>query len=64
MNPVRDQSPVTTVAALAADGQLASIKRMFVDPDVTADGKQRAPLQLNHPHCAKFCVLGGGKCSG
>ena len=21
-------------------------------------------VQLNHPHCAKFCVLGGGKCSG
>ena len=22
------------------------------------------PVYLNHPHCAKFCVLGGGKCSG
>ncbi|MEX2468329.1 MAG: radical SAM protein [Pseudohongiellaceae bacterium] len=21
------------------------------------------PIQLNHPHCAKFCVLGGGSCS-
>ena len=21
-------------------------------------------VQLNHAHCAKFCVLGGGKCSG
>ena len=21
-------------------------------------------VKLNHPHCAKFCVLGGGKCSG
>ncbi|MEM7189637.1 MAG: radical SAM protein [Pseudomonadota bacterium] len=21
------------------------------------------PVQLNHPHCAKFCVLGGAKCS-
>jgi len=21
------------------------------------------PVQLNHPHCAKFCVLGGGSCS-
>ena len=20
-------------------------------------------IQLNHPHCAKFCVLGGGKCA-
>lgn len=22
------------------------------------------PVQLNHPHCAKFCVLGGASCSG
>lgn len=22
------------------------------------------PVPLNHPHCAKFCVLGGGACSG
>jgi MoaA/NifB/PqqE/SkfB family radical SAM enzyme len=21
------------------------------------------PVSLNHPHCAKFCVLGGGKCA-
>jgi len=21
-----------------------------------------APVKLNHPHCAKFCVLGGGTC--
>ncbi len=21
------------------------------------------PIALNHPHCAKFCVLGGGACS-
>jgi hypothetical protein len=23
----------------------------------------RAPVALNHPHCARFCVLGGGSCS-
>ena len=23
-----------------------------------------ADVALNHPHCAKFCVLGGGACSG
>ncbi|MBM3487503.1 MAG: radical SAM protein [Alphaproteobacteria bacterium] len=23
----------------------------------------RAPVALNHPHCARFCVLGGGACS-
>lgn len=22
------------------------------------------PISLNHPHCAKFCVLGGASCSG
>jgi uncharacterized Fe-S cluster-containing radical SAM superfamily protein len=22
------------------------------------------PVPLNHPHCARFCVLGGGRCSG
>ena len=22
-----------------------------------------SPIKLNHPHCAKFCVLGGGRCS-
>lgn len=22
------------------------------------------PVSLNHPHCANFCVLGGGSCSG
>jgi hypothetical protein len=21
-------------------------------------------VALNHPHCARFCVLGGGSCSG
>jgi MoaA/NifB/PqqE/SkfB family radical SAM enzyme len=23
-----------------------------------------APVPLNHPHCARFCVLGGASCSG
>ena len=22
------------------------------------------PVMLNHPHCARFCVLGGASCSG
>ena len=22
------------------------------------------PVSLNHPHCARFCVLGGASCSG
>ena len=24
----------------------------------------RSAVQLNHPHCARFCVLGGASCSG
>lgn len=26
-------------------------------------GEATKPVQLNHPHCAKFCVLGGASCS-
>ena len=26
--------------------------------------KSRGEVALNHPHCAKFCVLGGASCSG
>ena len=29
----------------------------------TVDGSTAASVSLNHPHCAKFCVLGGGSCS-
>lgn len=27
-------------------------------------GEASAKVMLNHPHCAKFCVLGGASCSG
>ncbi len=27
-------------------------------------GGALAPVALNHPHCARFCVLGGASCSG
>jgi len=32
---------------------------------LNADGGNfdRGAVKLNHPHCAKFCVLGGGSCS-
>ncbi len=26
--------------------------------------RSAGPVSLNHPHCARFCVLGGGSCSG
>lgn len=25
--------------------------------------QSRGAVKLNHPHCAKFCVLGGASCS-
>ena len=28
-----------------------------------AGRKRRRRCALNHPHCAKFCVLGGAACS-
>ena len=27
-------------------------------------GEAMRPVALNHPHCARFCVLGGASCSG
>ena len=27
-------------------------------------GQSAGDVALNHPHCARFCVLGGGSCSG
>lgn len=27
-------------------------------------GEASRPVRLNHPHCARFCVLGGASCSG
>ncbi len=29
-----------------------------------ATGRAGGEVALNHPHCAKFCVLGGARCSG
>ncbi len=29
----------------------------------TSLAEAEAPVSLNHPHCAKFCVLGGASCS-
>ena len=36
-------------------------ERFDFGPDL---GGALAPVKLNHPHCAKFCVLGGSSCSG
>ena len=37
------------------------------DPDFELGGslsEALGPVPLNHPHCARFCVLGGGRCGG
>ena len=37
------------------------------DPDFdlgTTLGEATGSVLLNHPHCARFCVLGGASCSG
>ena len=36
------------------------------DPEFEFGSRLRdaeAPVRLNHPHCSKFCVLGGANCS-
>ncbi len=35
-------------------------ERFDLGPTLAAASR---PVKLNHPHCAKFCVLGGGSCS-
>jgi hypothetical protein len=35
-------------------------------PDLTLGATLReasGPVTLNHPHCVRFCVLGGASCS-
>ena len=31
--------------------------------ETLAEAEAFGPVSLNHPHCSKFCVLGGGSCS-
>ncbi len=35
-------------------------ERFKMGPTLAAS---KSPVSLNHPHCARFCVLGGGSCS-
>ena len=50
----REQTSVMACTLLAYDQQ-------FDLGETLADAAR--PVALNHPHCAKFCVLGGGACS-
>jgi hypothetical protein len=50
----------------SAQASYASCTLLPYDPqfDMGATLSEAArPVKLNHPHCAKFCVLGGGSCS-
>ncbi len=52
--------PCTLLPYDAAFEMGATLSDMLV-----ADGGNfnNGAVKLNHPHCAKFCVLGGGTCS-
>ena len=44
------EAPVAAAAAAA-------------EAEASVAAEAEAPVSLNHPHCAKFCVLGGASCS-
>jgi len=46
--------------ALLACTLLAYDEAFELGPDLK-DAER--PIKLNHPRCAKFCVLGGGSCT-
>jgi uncharacterized Fe-S cluster-containing radical SAM superfamily protein len=50
----RDRPSVVACTLLPYD------ERFDLGPTLAAASR---PVALNHPHCAKFCVLGGGSCS-
>jgi hypothetical protein len=49
----------------AAEPAVLACTLLPYDPQFELGGtlaEALAPIKLNHPHCAKFCVLGGGSC--
>lgn len=48
-------APAVLACTLLWDDPQFELSQSFAD--------SRRPVQLNHPHCAKFCVLGGASCS-
>ena len=50
-----DQHPSVMACTLLAYDQQFNLGASLVEA--------QASVQLNHPHCASFCVLGGGSCS-
>ncbi|MEM9336455.1 MAG: radical SAM protein [Patescibacteria group bacterium] len=50
------KQPVVLACTLLAYHQAFELGHTLAEAD--------RPVALNHPHCAKFCVLGGASCSG
>ena len=42
---------------------LLAYDERFEMGETLAEAEAFGPVSLNHPHCSKFCVLGGGSCS-
>ena len=49
------KAPAVLACTLLWDDPQFEISETFTE--------SRGPVKLNHPHCAKFCVLGGASCS-
>lgn len=50
----------------AASASVVTCTLLPYDPQFELGGSVEealGPVRLNHPHCARFCVLGGGSCS-
>ncbi|MEQ9122071.1 MAG: radical SAM protein [Alphaproteobacteria bacterium] len=73
---ILDKSPDTVMCATArmvvkhkgaGDATVAACTLIPYDPAFDLGGTlagAAGPVPLNHPHCARFCVLGGASCSG
>ena len=51
----------------AAAAEVVACTLLPYEPEFSLGGTltdSLRPVALNHPHCARFCVLGGGRCSG
>lgn len=51
-----ESAPAVLACTLIADDPQFEMGRSLAEA--------AAPVALNHPHCARFCVLGGASCSG
>lgn len=58
-------APVILPCTLIAEEKEFEMGQTLKQAGQTDGGNfKNGAVRLNHPHCAKFCVLGGGSCSG